>query len=410
MKAKLKGRNTTSESPLAFLQSVKESALIERKPLRFAAERLSSLVRTLHLSNLHEYSPLQKIANFATISSSYMKGFSIVFEPADSISNPNQSFSTLHLCCLDSSIAIKPVFSRFSSVVITSGTLSPLEMYPKILDFRPVLLESFPITLSRNAILPLIITRGNDQVPISSKFDQRSDPTVIRNYAQLLIEFCKITPDGLVAFFPSYSYLETVVAAWNEQNVFSQILRYKLIFIETTQSAETNKALENYKLACNIGRGAVLLSVARGKVSEGVDFDGCYGRCVIMFGIPYQNTESRLLKERLEYLRDTFGIREGDFLTFDALRQSSQCLGRVLRGKSDYGLMIFADKRYNKSDKLNKLPKWIVQSMLEGNMSLSIEMAVHIAKQFFREMGQPQSISAQLGVTLLDESQLNKAL
>jgi DNA excision repair protein ERCC-2 len=48
--------------------------------------------------------------------------------------------------------------------------------------------------------------------------------------------------------------------------------------------------------ACDNGRGAVLLSVARGKVSEGIDFDHNYGRAVIMFGIPYQYTESRILK------------------------------------------------------------------------------------------------------------------
>lgn len=38
------------------------------------------------------------------------------------------------------------------------------------------------------------------------------------------------------------------------------------------------------------------MSVARGKVSEGIDFDHNYGRAVIMFGIPYQYTESRILK------------------------------------------------------------------------------------------------------------------
>lgn len=48
--------------------------------------------------------------------------------------------------------------------------------------------------------------------------------------------------------------------------------------------------------ACENGRGAVLFSVARGKVSEGVDFDHQYGRCVIMFGIPFQYTESRILR------------------------------------------------------------------------------------------------------------------
>lgn len=106
------------------------------------------------------------------------------------------------------------------------------------------------------------------------------------------------------------------------------------------------------------------MSVARGKVSEGIDFDHNYGRAVIMFGIPYQvrgplsteiilkltrnpvpqYTESRILKARLEFLRDTYRIRENDFLTFDAMRHAAQCVGRVLRGKTDYGLMIFADK------------------------------------------------------------------
>ena len=47
---------------------------------------------------------------------------------------------------------------------------------------------------------------------------------------------------------------------------------------------------------------------------------------------------------RLEYLRDQFQIRENDFLTFDAMRHAAQCVGRALRGKTDYGLMVFADK------------------------------------------------------------------
>lgn len=40
----------------------------------------------------------------------------------------------------------------------------------------------------------------------------------------------------------------------------------------------------------------MFLCVGRGKISEGIDFDHQYGRTVIMFGIPYQYTESRILK------------------------------------------------------------------------------------------------------------------
>lgn len=44
--------------------------------------------------------------------------------------------------------------------------------------------------------------------------------------------------------------------------------------------------------------GAIFLSVARGKVSEGIDFDNHYGRCVLLFGIPFVYTESKILKVR----------------------------------------------------------------------------------------------------------------
>ena len=50
------------------------------------------------------------------------------------------------------------------------------------------------------------------------------------------------------------------------------------------------------------------------------------------------------VQARLEYLRDQYQIRENDFLTFDAMRHAAQCVGRVMRGKTDYGVMCFADK------------------------------------------------------------------
>lgn len=66
---------------------------------------------------------------------------------------------------------------------------------------------------------------------------------------------------------------------------------------------------------------------------QGIDFDRHYGRAVVMFGVPYQYTLSRILRARLEYLQTTFQIKESDFLAFDAVRQSAQCVGRVIRSK-----------------------------------------------------------------------------
>jgi DNA excision repair protein ERCC-2 len=58
---------------------------------------------------------------------------------------PNIPDPVLRLACLDSSLAIKPVFERFSTVVITSGTLSPIDLYPKLLNFHPVIRTSFEV-------------------------------------------------------------------------------------------------------------------------------------------------------------------------------------------------------------------------------------------------------------------------
>ena len=98
------------------------------------------------------------------------------------------------------------------------------------------------------------------------------------------------------------------------------MLENKLIFIETKDNLETVLALENYKQACDNGRGAVFFSIARGKVSEGVDFAGHYGRAVVVFGIPFQNTLSRNLRARMQFLQENFNIEDKEFLAFDAMR------------------------------------------------------------------------------------------
>ncbi|KAJ2757173.1 TFIIH/NER complex ATP-dependent 5'-3' DNA helicase subunit [Coemansia pectinata] len=399
LKARMRVMHVVAETTPSFLQHIKEITYIERKPLRFCAERLASLVRTLEITDLEEYGALAKVAAFATLCATYDTGFMVLFEPYESdhstVPNP-----VLHLACLDAAIAIKPVFQRFHTVIITSGTLSPMEMYPKMLNFVPIVQESLTMTLARQCFAPLVVTRGSDQVTMSSKFEVRNDPAVVRNYGNLLIEMARAVPDGIVAFFPSYLYMESIVAMWNENGVLKDVWKHKLIFVETPDAAETSVALQNYRTACNNGRGAVLLSVARGKVSEGIDFDHNYGRAVIMFGIPYQYTESRILKARLEFMRETHQIRENDFLTFDALRHASQCIGRVLRGKTDYGLMVLADKRYSRSDKRSKLPKWINTCLTETSLNLSTDMAVALTRKFLNLMAQPFDMQAQLGVSM----------
>ena len=386
LKTRMKVLHVIAETPPSFLQHLKQLTFIDRKPLRFCSERLSLLVRTLQVTEVEEFMALKDIATFASLVSTYESGFTLILEPFET-ENATVPNPILRLSCLDASIAIKPIFEKFSSVIITSGTISPLDMYPKMLNFDTVIQQSYTMTLDRRSFLPMIVTKGSDQVAISSRFEIRNDPSVVRNYGTLLIEFSKITPDGLVVFFPSYLYMESIISQWQTMGILDEVWKYKLILVETPDAQETSLALETFRKACSNGRGAVLLSVARGKVSEGIDFDHHYGRTVLMIGIPFQYTESRILKARLEFLRDNFQIRENDFLSFDAMRHAAQCLGRVLRGKDDYGVMVLADRRFAR--RKGQLPKWIAQGLLDADTNLSTDMAIASAKKFLRTSAQP---------------------
>lgn len=403
LKTRMKALHVISETPVSFLKHLKELTYIDKKPLGFATERLNSLVRTLELTDIEDFIYLKEIVTFATLLATYEEGFVLILEPFET-ENSKVPNPILHFSCLDASIAMKPVFERFSSVIITSGTISPLDMYPRMLNFDTVIQESYTMTLSRRSFLPLVVTKGSDQVAISSRFEIRNDPSIVRNYGNLLIEFSKITPDGLVVFFPSYLYMESIISSWQAMGILDEVWKYKLILVETPDSQETSLALETYRTACSNGRGAVMFSVARGKVSEGIDFDHHYGRAVLMIGVPFQYTESRILKARLEFLREHFHIRENDFLSFDAMRHAAQCLGRVLRGKDDYGIMVLADRRFAR--KRNQLPKWIAQAISEGDVNLSIDMAVAAAKKFLRTLAQPVNPEDQNGVSVWTEEQV----
>lgn len=104
-------------------------------------------------------------------------------------------------------------------------------------------------------------------------------------------------------------------------------------------------------------------------------------------------------------MREKYQIKDNDFLTFDALRQSAQCVGRVIRSKTDYGVVILADSRYNRVDKRSKFPPWIMQFVRDQCLNLATDAAIDQIKAFLRLMGQPIEQEA-LHSILMNEDQV----
>lgn len=58
IKTRLRTQHVIQETPAGFLKDVQQKVCIERKPLRFCAERLASLMRTLEITDTTEFGGL----------------------------------------------------------------------------------------------------------------------------------------------------------------------------------------------------------------------------------------------------------------------------------------------------------------------------------------------------------------
>lgn len=58
IKTRLRVQHVVQDSPAGFLKDIQQKVCIERKALRFCAERLASLLRTLEMTDLTEYGSL----------------------------------------------------------------------------------------------------------------------------------------------------------------------------------------------------------------------------------------------------------------------------------------------------------------------------------------------------------------
>jgi DNA excision repair protein ERCC-2 len=49
-------------------------------------------------------------------------------------------------------------------------------------------------------------------------------------------------------------------------------MKHRSLFIEKKDTIQTEDNINKFRKACDIGRGAIFLAIARGKIAEGVDF------------------------------------------------------------------------------------------------------------------------------------------
>lgn len=254
---------------------------------------------------------------------------------------------------IDPSQKMQELASTHASVILISGTLSPIDAYKKYY-FRDMPVK----TLS----LPNAFPKENRLVlgcrDITTAFSKRQNKANNEAIKECILTFAKLKGNSAV-YFPSYQLQQKYA------DMCAPYIRSKTVYVEPRESKEANDALKEFISLPAKGRSGILFAVCGGKWSEGLDYRGDQLTAAMVIGLPLAPF-TPVRKDIIEYYRFKFG-KDGEFIayTLPAINKSMQALGRVLRTETDKGVLILGDERFLSGSVFKGLSPWIQSEMKE---------------------------------------------
>ncbi|CAF4004893.1 unnamed protein product [Adineta steineri] len=271
----------------------------------------------------------------------------------------------LHYWCLSPGFAMRQLcMQNTRSILLTSGTLSPIDSFKTQLSIPFDIVIQNDHIIGENQLFAAVLPRaaGNKHI-LTSVYRTRQNPEYQEALGQTLHNVIKNIPGGVLVFFPCYKMIEEVVTTWKNNATFETMNQRKRVLIEQRNKTKFESQMKEFNTIIETDeRGAMLFAVARGKLSEGIDFSDKSCRAVIIIGIPYAPHQDRRVIAKRHYLdeinRGNKESKAGDvWYNQQAFRAINQCVGRVIRHRQDYGAVIFFDQRFGENT--DKLSKWI---------------------------------------------------
>ena len=271
----------------------------------------------------------------------------------------------LKYIALNPSAAINDLCEEAHSIILTGGTMSPIDdvliqLFPKM----KVQCHSFRHLIIPENCLGLICANGPSGIPFKFIQSNKDDLALFKELAQLIINVCHIVPNGVVIFFPSFQLLDHFCSvAWNERGKNVK----KSLFVESSSLIELDRFLDQYAHACYNEPGALLFAVMGGRLSEGVNFSDRLARALLVVGLPFPNLYNPETQQRAQYfasLHAANGMGQNEFAENICLRSINQTIGRAIRHKDDYAAIILVDQRYQNSKIQSKLSQWFQLSLV----------------------------------------------
>ncbi|KRZ18544.1 Fanconi anemia group J -like protein [Trichinella pseudospiralis] len=298
---------------------------------------------------------------------------------------------SINFWCMNPGVIFQDVSLSARSVILASGTLAPLKTYANELGLPFQYLLEAPHVILPERVWIGATGVGPKHVPLKATYQLAQSTEFQDELGRLLIEICKVTPDGVLCFLPSYTFINCLLSRWKKvptncnfqvNSLWSQLNVYKMVLVEPRKNDSDVRLImdrftETIKDPTKVGpqcNGALLLAVYRGKISEGVDFADQQARAVVTVGIPYPDMEDLRIRLKMQYnnerLKNAKCIAEmaplisgNQWYQAQAFRALNQALGRCLRHKLDWGALLLVDSRFQNAEYSCNLSTWIRKNL-----------------------------------------------
>uniref|UniRef100_A0A0P4VV61 DNA 5'-3' helicase n=1 Tax=Scylla olivacea TaxID=85551 RepID=A0A0P4VV61_SCYOL len=260
--------------------------------------------------------------------------------------------------CLNPAVVFSPLSNITHSIILTSGTLSP------ITSFQSELGVSFKIQLEANHVIDQnqvfvgTVGHGPRGKPLQATFQHTESWEFQDELGDLVLNVCQTVPAGILCFLPSYSMLNKLHDRWQNTGVWDDISKIKKAMTEQKKGEDFERDMINFyttirnaqtERESNIN-GVFFMAVYRGKVSEGLDFTDDNARAVIAVGIPFPNIKDIQVDLKKKYNNIFHHSRKllsgSEWYEIQAYRALNQALGRCIRHRYDWGALLLVDLRF----------------------------------------------------------------
>uniref|UniRef100_A0AAQ6IMG3 DNA 5'-3' helicase n=1 Tax=Anabas testudineus TaxID=64144 RepID=A0AAQ6IMG3_ANATE len=279
---------------------------------------------------------------------------------------------TLSFWCLNPAVAFSDLSGSVRSIVLTSGTLSPMGSFASELGVEfSIQLEANHV-INKSQVWVGTVGAGPQGRKLCATFQHAETYAFQDEVGALLLHVCQVVAKGVLCFLPSYKMLNKLRDRWTNTGLWEKLEDQKTVITEPRGGGkgDFDELLQTYYDAikyCDRNDGALLIAVCRGKVSEGLDFTDDNARAVVTIGIPYPNIKDLQVELKMKYNDQhskSRGLLSGHrWYEIQAYRALNQALGRCIRHKNDWGALILVDDRYrnNPNKYITGLSKWVRQ-------------------------------------------------